>query len=301
VHRSRGGIIGALARFAESRTAVAAVAVLAAIAFIALVAPWIASQNPYAPAALNFMDGRLPPGSRGAGGTFYPLGTDNQGRDILSAIFYGLRTSLIVSVISGVCSLALGTTLGVLAGYRGGAVDALIMRAVDVQLSVPAMLVALVLIAVLGRGEDKVIIALIWAQWMYFARTARGSALVQRNREYVEAARSYGASSTRIIFMHVLPNCAGPLTVVATVVLANAISLEATLSFLGVGLPVARPSLGLLVANGFPFLLDGEYWMSVFPGAALVVLVFALNVIGDRIRDVLDPRAATRWAGAERV
>lgn len=275
--------------FAKSRVATGAALVVAAFVLLALFTPAIAPQNPYDPASLSFLDGRLPPGSRGAHGMLYLLGTDNQGRDILSAMLYGLRTSLLVGTVSGACALAIGTSLGAWSGFRGGAGGAAVMALVDAQLSVPAMLVALVLVALLGRGESKVMIALVWSQWTLFARTARATTLVEREREYVDAARAAGAGPARILFHHILPNCAGSLAVVGTVVVANAIALEATLSFLGVGLPVSRPSLGLLIANGYAFMLSGQYWMSLYPGLALAVLVLALNLVGDRIGDLFDP------------
>ncbi|MCE7877099.1 MAG: ABC transporter permease [Betaproteobacteria bacterium PRO3] len=256
----------------------------------ALLAPWIAPQNPFDLAQLDILDGRLPPLSRGADGALYLLGTDDQGRDILSAILYGLRISLMVAAVSVSFAFALGTAFGMLAGAAGGRVDAVMMRVVDIQLSVPAILVALVLLALIGRGVDKIIVALVSVQWVYFARTARAVALVEKRREYIDAARNLGFSRARILVGHLLPNALPPLIVVATVEAAHAIALEATLSFLGVGLPVTRPSLGLLIANGFAFMLNGEYWISMFPGIALLLVVFAVNLAADRMRDVLDPR-----------
>ncbi len=220
----------------------------------------------------------------------YLLGTDDQARDMLSAILYGLRTSLLVGFAATGFAAVTGTALGLVAAWKGGRVNGAIMRLVDLQLSIPSILVALTLLAVLGRGVDKIILALALVQWAYFARIARGSALVERQRDYVAAAHCLGIPARRILFGHVLPNALPPLTVVAAVEVANAIGLEATLSFLGVGLPVTRPSLGLLIANGFQFLLNGEYWISIFPGVALLVLVFAINLVGDRLREVLDPR-----------
>ncbi|NBC96805.1 MAG: ABC transporter permease subunit [Deinococcus-Thermus bacterium] len=220
----------------------------------------------------------------------YWLGTDGQGRDMLSAIMYGLRTSLSVGVLSGIFALVIGMSMGLTAAYFGGRVDNVIMRVVDLQLSFPAILVALMLLAALGRGVDKVILALIVVQWAYYARTARSAALVEAGREYIEAARCLALSTPRIIFRHLLPNCLPPVIVVGTVQVANAIALEATLSFLGIGLPVTEPSLGLLISNGFDFLLSGRYWISFFPGVALLVTIVAINLVGDQLRDVLNPR-----------
>lgn len=220
----------------------------------------------------------------------YWLGTDAQGRDMLSAILYGLRTSLSVGVMSGAFALIIGMSAGLTAAYFGGKVDTVIMRIVDLQLSFPAILVALMLLAVLGRGVDKVILALIIVQWAYYARTARSAALVERRKEYIEAAQCLALSTRRIIFVHLLPNCLPPVIVVGTVQVANAIALEATLSFLGIGLPVTEPSLGLLISNGFDYLLSGRFWISVYPGVALLVTIVAINLVGDRLRDVLNPR-----------
>jgi peptide/nickel transport system permease protein len=218
------------------------------------------------------------------------LGADGAGRDMWSAMLYGLRISLGVGVASGVIALTIGTALGLAAAYRGGWLDALIMRIVDLQLSFPAILVALILVAILGRGADKVMIALILVQWAYYARTVRGSALVEQRKEYVEAARCLALSSSRIVFRHLLPNCLAPMIVVGTLQTAHAISLEATLSFLGVGLPLTEPSLGLLIANGFEYMLSGKYWISFYPGLALLATIMSINLVGDRLRDVLNPR-----------
>ncbi len=276
--------------YVRAPLAVGATIVLLAIAAGAVLAPLIAPQNPYDLASLSLLDGELPPLSRGADGMFYLLGTDSQARDMLSAILYGLRTSLLVGFVATGFAAVVGTALGLVAAWKGGRVNGFIMRLVDLQLSIPSILVALTLLAVLGRGVDKIILALALVQWAYFARIARGSALVERQRDYVSAAHCLGIPARRILFGHVLPNALPPLTVVAAVEVANAIGLEATLSFLGVGLPVTRPSLGLLIANGFQFLLNGEYWISIFPGVALLVLVFSINLVGDRLREVLDPR-----------
>ena len=220
----------------------------------------------------------------------YWLGTDGQGRDMLSAIMYGLRTSLAVGVVSCFFAMVIGLSLGMTAAFFGGRIETVIMRIVDLQLSFPTILVALMLLAILGSGVEKVMLALIIVQWAYFARTARSVALVERSKEYVEAAQCLALSKRRIIFRHLLPNCLPPIIVVATVQVANAIALEATLSFLGIGLPVTEPSLGLLISNGFEFMLSGRYWISVYPGVALLITIIAINLVGDRLRDVLNPR-----------
>jgi peptide/nickel transport system permease protein len=279
-----------LVEFSESRLALIGLALCVLLLLVALLAPLLAPQNPYDARALSILDGRLPPGSRSPEGLVYWLGTDTQGRDILSAILYGLRISLGVGVMSAVFALALGTVLGLLAAYFGGRTDAFIMRAVDIQLGFPSILVALILLSVLGKGVDKIMIALVIVQWAYYARAVRGTALVERGKEYMEAARCLALPHHDILFRHLLPNCLPPLIVVATVQVAHAIALEATLSFLGVGLPITEPSLGLLIANGFQFMLSGKYWVSLFPGVALLVMIVAINLVGDQLRDVLNPR-----------
>lgn len=277
--------------FVESPVAVFALGLLAIIILLALLAPLITPQNPYDLGQVDIMDARLPPGevSMETGMTFW-LGTDGAGRDLLSGILYGLRISLAVGVLSGLIAMAIGSAVGMLAAYAGGRVEGFIMRIVDMQLSFPAVLIALMLVAVLGKGIDKIIIALIIVQWAYYARTIRGSALVERRKEYVEAARGLGLSHARIMFKHILPNCLPPLIVVGTVQTAHAIALEATLSFLGVGLPQTEPSLGLLISNGFEYLLSGKYWISTFPGIALLLTIMSINLVGDQLRDVLNPR-----------
>ena len=276
--------------FFANRVATASLGVLLFIVVLALFAPWLSPQNPYDLASVTVLDARLEPGERGSAGFVMWLGADGAGRDMWSAILYGLRISLGVGVASGIIALAIGTAIGLLAAYRGGWIDALIMRIVDLQLSFPAILVALILVAILGRGADKVMIALILVQWAYYARTVRGSALVERRKEYVEAARCLALPSSRIVFRHLLPNCLAPMIVVGTLQTAHAISLEATLSFLGVGLPLTEPSLGLLIANGFEYMLSGKYWISFFPGLALLATIMSINLVGDRLRDVLNPR-----------
>ena len=276
--------------FSDSMIAMAALAVLLVIVFIALFAPFISPTDPYDLAKVSIFDGKLPPGSVSIDGVTFWLGTDGAGRDLLSSMFYGLRISLGVGVMSGVIALCVGSSIGLIAAYYGGRGDTLIMRIVDIQLSFPAILVALILIAALGKGVDKVIIALVLVQWAYYARTVRGSALVERNKEYIEAATCLGLDNKRILFRHLLPNCLPPLIVVGTVQTAHAISLEATLSFLGVGLPITEPSLGLLIANGFEYMMSGRYWISFFPGIALLITIVSINLVGDQLRDVLNPR-----------
>lgn len=276
--------------FFSSPVATGSFAALMVIVALALFAPLLSPQNPYDLAKVTVMDARLAPGSTGSAGFLMWLGADGAGRDMWSAILYGLRISLGVGVASGVVALAIGTAVGLLAAYRGGWIDALIMRLVDLQLSFPAILVALILVAIMGRGADKVMIALILVQWAYYARTVRGSALVERRKEYIEAAQCLDLPPRRIVFRHLLPNVIAPMIVVGTLQTAHAISLEATLSFLGVGLPLTEPSLGLLIANGFEYMLSGRYWISFYPGLALLATIMSINLVGDRLRDVLNPR-----------
>ena len=276
--------------FFDSPVALVSSIVLCVIVFIAVFAPYLSPQNPYDLAVVDILDGRLPPGEQSFAGLTFWLGSDGAGRDMVSAIFYGLRTSLGVGVASGLIALAIGMCIGLAAAYFGGRVDTVIMRIVDLQLSFPAILVALILLAILGKGVDKIIIALVMVQWAYYARTVRGSALAERSKEYVEAATCLALSHRRIVFRHLLPNVLPPLIVVGTLQTAHAISLEATLSFLGVGLPQTEPSLGLLIANGFEYMLSGKYWISFFPGIALLITVVSINLVGDQLRDVLNPR-----------
>ncbi|MBL4615795.1 MAG: ABC transporter permease [Magnetovibrio sp.] len=260
------------------------------VVFIAIFAPWIAPQNPYDLMQLDFMDGNLEPGAQTALGFTFHLGSDNQGRDILSAIMYGLRTSLSIGAASAFIALIIGATVGLISAWFGGRTDTIIMRIVEVQMSFPAVLIALVLLAVLGQGTEKIMFALVAVQWAYYARTIRGLALVEKNREYIDAARCLRYSQTRIIFGHLLPNCMPPLIVIVTMQVAHAIALESTLSFLGIGVPITEPSLGLLIANGFHFMQSGRYWLSIFPGLALVFTIVSINLVGDHMRDILNPR-----------
>ena len=263
---------------------------LALLILFVMIAPYFAPQNPYDLMALDIMDGRLPPGSESLSGQTYWLGTDSQGRDMLSAILYGLRISLVVGLVAVTLATMIGSLAGLLAAYRGGWVDALVMRVVDFILGFPTILVALVLLAVLGRGIDKVILALVVVQWAHYARIMRGRALQERRKEYIEAAQNLAYPAWRIMLFHLLPNCISPVMVFATIQIATAIVLEATLSFLGVGVPITEPSLGLLIASGFEYLLSGDYWISMFPGAALLLLILSINIVGDRLRESLNPR-----------
>lgn len=277
-------------RFFEDRVAVFGLVLVVVVAVLALFAPFFSPQNPYDLAKVDIMDSRQQPGSKALDGFTMWLGSDGVGRDLLSGILHGLRISLMVGLLSGLIAAAFGLLVGLIAAYAGGRIEAGIMRVVDLQLSLPSVLVALILVALLGKGIDKIIIALVMVQWAYYARTVRGSALVERQKDYVEAARSLGLSHTRIMLKHILPNCLAPVIVIATVQTAHAISLEATLSFLGVGLPQTEPSLGVLIANGFQYMLSGKYWISVFPGLALLITIVGINLVGDRLRDLLNPR-----------
>jgi len=281
--------------FARDRIAVAAFVALCLILLAAIFAPFVSPQNPYDLAQLDIMDSKAAPGTKaGAGFTFW-LGSDDQGRDMTSAILYGLRISLGVGVASTLAALTLGMAIGLVSAYAGGWLDNLIMRLVDLQLSFPSILIALILLAVVGQGVDKIVIALIAVQWAYYARTVRGAALVEKRKEYVDAARVMAFSNLRIVFLHILPNVLPAMIVVATVQVAHAIALEATLSFLGLGMPITSPSLGLLISNGFAHLLSGRYWISFFPGVALLVTIVAINLVGDRLRDVLNPRLQSHY------
>lgn len=279
--------------FIHSPTAVIALGVLVAIILLAVLAPWIALQNPYDLMQLNVLDARLPPGSENVdAGYTYWLGTDGQGRDLLSAILYGLRISLWVGIGSALIAAIIGTLVGLLSAYAGGWVDALLMRLVDLLLSFPVILMALMILAWLGKGVGNVMLTLVLLEWAYYARTARAQALVEHRREYVEAARGQGIGQWRIVVGHILPNCLPPLIVIGALQIARAITLEATLSFLGVGVPITEPSLGLLIANGFQYMLSNEHWISVYPGLALLTTIVSINLVGDRLRDVLNPRLA---------
>jgi peptide/nickel transport system permease protein len=279
-----------VAEFAESKLALVGLAVFVCIALLAIFASWIAPQNPYDLAQLDIMDGRLPPGSKSMVGYTYILGTDDQGRDMFSGMLYGLRISLAVGVGSALFAAVTGTSLGLLAAWLGGRADSAIMRVVDLQLSFPAILVALMILAILGKGVMNVVLALVIVEWAYYARNVRATAMVERQREYIEAAECLALPRWRIMFRHLLPNCLPPLIVIGTQQVARAIALEATLSFLGLGVPITEPSLGLLIANGYQYMLSGKYWISFYPGIALLITIMSINLVGDQLRDVLNPR-----------
>ena len=253
-------------------------------------APLIAPTNPYDLSTVSILDGRLEPGEEMFDGTIAWLGTDGAGRDVLSSILYGLRTSLTVAISSALVALAIGLSVGLTSAFYGGRIDAFLMRVVDIQLSFPAILVALVLLALLGKGIDKVIIALAIVQWALYARTVRAAAMVERRKEYFEAATCLELSNTRIIWKHLLPNSVSSLIVLATLQTAHSISIEATLSFLGVGVPITEPSLGSLISNGFDYILSGAYWITFFPGIMLLATVAAINIFGDQLRAIINPR-----------
>jgi peptide/nickel transport system permease protein len=279
------------ADFLHSRIAVGGLVVLGIVVLAALLAPWITPQNPYDLLQLDVLDARLPPGSHSSeGGYTYWLGTDGQGRDLYSAIVYGLRISLTVGVGSALIAAVVGTLVGLIAAYAGGKVDALLMRLVDLLLSFPTILMALMILAYVGKGVGNVMLTLVLLEWAYYARTARGQALVEARREYVDAAQGQGIPRWRILTGHILPNCLPPLLVIGALQIARAITLEATLSFLGLGVPITEPSLGLLISNGYQYLLSNEYWISFFPGVALLAAIVAINLVGDQLRDVLNPR-----------
>ena len=278
------------AEFAESPLAVLGLVVVLIVTALALLAPLLAPQNPYDLAQLDIMDGRLAPGSKSADGLTFWLGTDDQGRDMLSGIIYGLRISLGVGIGSALIAGIIGSSLGLAAAYFGGKIETGIMRLVDLQLSFPAILVALMILAVLGKGVLNVMLAITLVEWARYARTARGAALVERRREYIEAAECLALPRWRLLFRHLLPNCMPPLIVIGTIQIARAITLEATLSFLGLGVPITEPSLGLLIANGYQYMLSGKYWISFYPGIALLITIVSINLVGDQLRDVLNPR-----------
>ncbi|MDM7852551.1 ABC transporter permease [Pseudochrobactrum kiredjianiae] len=269
---------------------VIAALVVLTIILLAVFAPLIAPQDPYDLSSLVLRDGRRAPGYVGQGGYTHLLGTDGQGRDLFSAILYGLRISLEMGLLAGAIAFTIGALVGSTAAYVGGRLEAFVMRVIDLQLSFPAILLAFVVAALLGQGKSQLIIALVFSQYAYFVRTAHGAAAAERNKDYVEAALSVPMSGWFIVTRHILPNALPPLIVVATVQVASAISLEATLSFLGVGLPPTEPSLGMLISNGFQYLLSGRYWISIYPGIALIILIMAINLVGDQIRDQLNPR-----------
>lgn len=278
------------ARFREDKVALGALVVVAIMLILALFSPLIAPQDPYNLSGLSLRDARRPPGFIGSGGYLHWLGTDAQGRDLWSAILYGLRVSIQIGLSAGLLALVIGTTVGIVAAYARGLTETFLMRVIDLQLSFPPILLALVLVAALGQGVGPLITALVAAQYAYFARTAYGAASAERSKDYIEAAMATPLSNARIVFRHLLPNAMPALIVVATVQIAYAIALEATLSFLGLGLPVTEPSLGMLISNGVKYMMSGRYWISVYPGIALIILIVAINLVGDHVRDILNPR-----------
>ena len=290
--------------FRRSPITIVAFVVTMVLFFASFLAPWIAPHNTNDVASLNLMNAELPPAWMEVygvqGSAEFPLGTDNQGRDVLSAIMFGMQISLLVGFASVLLALVFGTVLGLISGYVGGRTDAIIMRIADVQLTFPAILIALMIDGIASaviqgaHGAEVSFVVLILAiaasQWVNFARTVRGSTLVEKNKEYVQAAKVIGIHPIMIMLRHVLPNVTGPVLVIATLSLALAVLTEATLSFLGVGVPVTQPSLGTLIRIGNDFLFSGQWWMTIFPGAALVILVLAVNLLGDWLRDALNPK-----------
>jgi peptide/nickel transport system permease protein len=286
--------------FTRSKITVGSAIITLILVLATVLAPWISPQDPLDLASLNLLDAFDPPAWQEGGAMQYPLGTDGQGRDMLSAILYGARISLVVGVASVAFALTLGVALGLLAGYLGGVVDSIIMRFADVQLSFPAILIAL-LVDGIARSvlphdmQDQIalyvlVVAIGVSGWVQFARTVRGSTMVEKSKEYVQAARVIGVHPIRIMLSHVLPNVTGPVMVIATIYLAVAIITEATLSFLGVGIPATEPSLGTLIRIGGNFLFSGEWWITVFPSVTLAVLVLSVNLLGDWLRDALNPK-----------
>ncbi|KQQ86098.1 ABC transporter permease [Aureimonas sp. Leaf324] len=274
----------------RNTSAILGSAIIIACAIIVVFGPSLVAQNPYDVMQLDLMDSYLPPAWMDGGNPKYWLGTDGQGRDVLAAVVYGTRISALIGLAATLMSCVIGTFLGLMAGYFGGWIDAVIMRVADIQLSFPSMLIALFLMSAFGTGIDKILISLTAVGWVVYARTVRGSTLGERNREYVQAARVAGLRTGPIIRRHILPNVLTPLIVVATVQVGTFILIEASLSFLGVGVPVTQPSLGLLIKNGFDVLFSGLWWTSLFPGLMIMAMVFGINLVGDFLRDELNPR-----------
>ena len=277
--------------FRESRSAIFGMVLSLLFVVAAVFAPWLSPQNPYDLTQL-FLDNadKAPTLFNEWSYSHFMLGSDGQGRDLYSAILYGLRVSLYVGLASTVLSAAFGTLMGLVAGYMGGKTDAVIMRIADIQLSFPAILIALVIMSLWGQGLFKIIIAISVVNWVFYARTARGSTLAEREKDYVDAARATGISNTSIMLREILPNIVAPIIVIGTVRVANSIILESTLSFLGLGVPITEPSLGSLIYEGYQVLFSGFWWTSVLPGLALMGVVLGINLLGDRLRDVLNPR-----------
>lgn len=288
--------------YSLKRSPVTIVAMIVTLVMIlaAAFAPLVAPQDPFDVATLSLLDSELPPFWVEGGMTQYPLGTDNLGRDVLSTILYGGRVSLLVGFVSVILSMLIGVTLGLIAGYKGGLIDSFIMRVAEIQISFPAILVALLINGVMRgllppsqQGELAIFVLILsigLSNWVQFARTVRASTLVERNKEYILAARLIGLRPTLIMARHVLPNVMGPILVIATLGLAIAVLTEATLSFLGVGVPPTEPSLGTLISIGSDYLFSGAWWITIFPGAALAILILAVNLVGDWLRDVMNPK-----------
>lgn len=283
-----------LRAYARSPLAVIGLTGTLLVLLAAVLAPVLSPQNPYDLLQLDIMESRLPPGEQAYAGFTFLLGSDGQGRDMFSAILYGLRISLVVGVGSAALAFVLGTLFGLTAAYVGGRTETIMMRLVDLQMSVPTILSALLLLALLGKSIGNVMLAIVIVEWATYARTARGTALSQMRRDYVEAAKALRMGHANMILRQLLPNCISPLIVLLTMQIARAITLEATLSFLGLGVPITEPSLGLLISNGYELMLSGTYWVSLFPGIALLVTIFSINLVGDRMRQILDPKAAQR-------
>ncbi len=285
---------------ARSRTTQCAVLLLALLVLAALFAPWLARQNPFDPAGLELLDAFTPPWGHGASGAFYPLGSDDQGRDIFSAILYGLRMSLLVGAAAVALSLAIGVTLGLVAGYAGGWFDTVLMRLADVQLTFPVLLVALLIFGIArgilpaGYRDEMALYVIVTAiglsEWVQYARTVRGAVMVEKHKDYVLAARIIGRSRTAILLRHILPNLLAPVLVIGTISFALAVVAESTLSYLGVGLPPTQPSLGTLIRVGQGFLFSGEWWILLFPALVLLALALSVNLAGDWLRDALNPK-----------
>ena len=286
--------------FKRNPLTIAAAAIVVVCMFAAVFAPWVAPHNPFDLKTLNLLDAFTPPSFTGRGNPEYFLGTDDQGRDVLSTIIFGSRMSLLIGLGATMLAMAFGVSMGLMSGYIGGKFDAFVMRVADVQLSFPAILIALLIDGVARvllpkESHDQLavyvlIVAIAASGWVSYARTVRGSTLVERNKEYVQAARVIGRHPLAIMFSHVLPNVLGPVLVIATLQIGAAIITESSLSYLGVGVPPTQPSLGTLIRIGNDFLFSGEWWITVFPGAALVIVVLSINVLGDWLRDALNPR-----------
>jgi peptide/nickel transport system permease protein len=277
-------------RWRRDASAIAGTLIILFFVIAVTAGPHLVAQNPYDMRQLDIMEAFKPPMWLEGGTSQYWLGTDQQGRDVWASIIYGSRISLFIGLTAMLGSVLIGATLGLLAGFHGGRLDAVIMRVADVQLSFPSVLIALFLMSAFGAGVDKVLIALISVGWVVHARTVRGATLREKSREYVQAARVAGLSNGRIILRHVLPNVLTPLIVIATIQVGSFILIEASLSFLGVGVPITQPSLGLLIKNGFDVLFSGLWWISVFPGLIIMLVVFGINLLGDFLRDELNPR-----------